>query len=125
MYYLIGALSYLKLNSGHGRDAINNWKFIGNPNPKSKNRGRVNTTRNETKRQNLSRDKGMHLLTGVPWIVLAVGVAGIAAVNPIDARKRMEIFIGVIVDVSITNCHLERKKGTVFSLSFLLVVPGG
>ena len=33
------------------------------------------------------------LVHGVPWIVLAVGVAGIAAVNPIDARKRMEIFI--------------------------------
>ena len=67
----------------------------------------------------------MHLLTGVPWIVLAVGVAGIAAVNPIDARKRMEIFIGVVVDVSITNCHLslERKKGTVFP-SFPPCVPG-
>ena len=72
----------------------------------------------------------MHLLTGVPWIVLAVGVAGIAAVNPIDARKRMEIFIGVIVDVSITNCHLSlsrKKKGPCFpqlSFSFLLVVTG-
>ena len=41
----------------------------------------------------------MHLLTGVPWIVLAVGVAGIAAVNPIDARKRMEIFIVGIMDL--------------------------
>ena len=65
----------------------------------------------------------MHLLTGVPRIVLAVGVAGIAAVNPIDARKRMEIFIGMIVDVvdHQLSPFSREKKGTVFSL--LLFFP--